>query len=142
MRAIVFRGNDLLVMKRNKFGSQYATLPGGGINIGEPADHALLREMSEETGVNLGDARLVFIERAAEPYGEQYIYLANYVGGEPHLDPQSIEASINQMGKNLYEPAWMPVSELATTAFISAKVKQAILDGIKNGFPAEPVDIS
>ncbi len=142
MRAIVFRGNDLLVMKRDKFGKKYATLPGGGMEIGEPVEHALLRELGEETGIQIGDARLVFIEHAGEPYGDQYIYLANYVGGEPQLDPRSVESSISQMGKNLYEPAWLPLSELAACEFISPKVKQAILGCVQRGFPAQPVDIS
>lgn len=142
VRAIVFKGNDLLVMKRNKFGKQYATLPGGGIDIGETADQALVRELQEETGLRLGGARLVFVENAGEPYGEQFVYLVDYLGGEPSLSPDSVEASINQMGKNLYEPAWLPVKELETVAFISEKVRQAILRALKGGFPDKVVDIS
>src|SRR5690348_11455988 len=94
VRGIVFKDNSLLVMKRNKFGHEYYTLPGGGIGMGETAEHTLAREMAEETGVQLGDARLVFIENAGEPYGTQYIYLIDYVGGEPHLAADAPEASI------------------------------------------------
>lgn len=142
VRAIVFRDNNLLVMKRNKFGTQYYTLPGGAIDMGETSDQALIREMAEETGIQLGDARLVFIEDGGEIYGTQYIYLANYVSGEPHLSPNSDEASINALGKNTYEPVWLPVKDIEAASFVTGRLKQAILQAAKDGFPEKPVTIS
>lgn len=142
MRAIVFKDNNLLVMKRNKFGTQYYTLPGGAMDMGESADQALQREMAEETGVQLGDARLVFVEDGGEIYGVQYIYLANYADGEPHLNPNSDEASINALGKNTYEPLWLPLADLTAASFVTERLKTAILQAIQNGFPDKPVTIS
>lgn len=142
MRAIVFRDNDMLVMKRNKFGHVYYTLPGGAISIGESPEQALRREMQEETGLQLGGARLVFAEDAGEPYGVQYVYLVDYAGGEPALSPTSDEAEISALGKNLYEPMWLPTAGLADVEFVSPKLQRALADAIKSGFPAQPVDIS
>ena len=142
VRAIVFKGNDLLVIKRNKFGTQYYTLPGGAINMGESSDHALGREMAEETGIQLGDARLVFVEDSGEMYGVQYVYLVSYVGGEPHLSPASDEANISALGKNTFEPMWLPISELPTATFVTGRLRDAIVQAIKSGFPAQPVSIS
>ena len=142
VRVIVFKDNNLLVMKRNKFGTQYYTLIGGAIGIGETPEHALEREVAEETMLQLGKTRLVFVEDAGEPYGVQFVYLADYIGGEPKLNPSSDEASINQMGKNLYEPMWLPVSELAGANFISPKIQRTLVDALQNGFPDKPVDIS
>lgn len=142
VRAIVFHDNQLLVMKRNKFGVRYYTLPGGGVNMGEQLEQALRREMTEETSLTLGDMRLVFIEQADEPYGTQYIYLMDYVSGEPVLSDRSDEASINILGENLYEPAWLPGAELANVQFKSERLKQALLGAMKSGFPEQVVEIT
>ena len=141
VRAIVFKDNDLLVMKRNKFGKQYCTLPGGGVSMAETVEQALAREMSEETGLQLGTARLVFTEDAGEPYGVQYIFLVNYISGEPRLSPASDEAAISAMGKNTYEPMWLPMGELADTNFVSVRLRDAIIKAAKSSFPQEPVHI-
>ena len=142
VRAIVFKDNALLVIKRDKFGTKYCTLPGGGIDVAETPEQALVREMAEETGLTLGNARLVFVEDAGAPYGMQYVYLVDYVGGEPALNPASIEAKINELGKNTYTPAWLPLDQLPAEHFVSEKVKQAILAGLKTGFPELAMDIS
>lgn len=137
----MFHDNKLLVMRRNKFGKIYFTLPGGGIELGESPEHALAREMSEETGLQLGMARLIFTEEAGQPYGTQYVYLIDYVGGEPALSPDSDEANITMLGHNLYEPMWLPLSELSASPFVSERLKHAILDGVKSGFPQQPIAV-
>ena len=141
VRAIVFKDNQLLVIKRTKFGKLYYTLPGGGVGMGESLEQALRREMQEETGLSLGAVRPVFIEQAGAPYGTQYIYLMDYVDGEPRLDPHSDEASITALGQNLYEPMWLPVSTLPEVPFLSPRLRQALLSAIRQGFPAQVIEI-
>jgi ADP-ribose pyrophosphatase YjhB (NUDIX family) len=142
VRAIIIRGDDMLVMKRNKFGHEYYALVGGGIDHGETAEQSLYRELAEETGLKIGTARLVFIEEAGDPYGTQYIYLCEYVGGEPALRPDSIEAQIHADGKNLYEPGWLPLKDLPASNFLSERLKKAIMKALGDGFPEKPVDIT
>lgn len=141
VRAIVMKDNALLVIKRNKFGRIYYTLPGGGVDLGENTEQALIREMKEETGLDLGENRLVFIEQSGEPYGTQYVYLVAYAGGEPALDPDSDEAGISALGQNLYEPVWLAVNELPKVEFVTPRLRQAVLDGIQHGFPDEPKEV-
>jgi len=141
-RAIILNKDKLLVMHRNKFGSEYDILIGGGIDINEDALQTVIREVQEETGVVVSTPRLVFIEQAGEPYGLQYIFLCEYLSGDPILDPSSTEAKIDQMGSNRYTPLWRNLDELETTPFRSEALKRAIINGVKNGFPEEPIDIS
>jgi 8-oxo-dGTP diphosphatase len=133
-RAIVIHDNKLLVMRRDKFGSKYVTLPGGKVEIGEQPDQTAVREVSEETMVAVQNPRLVFVDHA-DFYGDQMVYLCDYVSGEPTLGPNTTEAAIHKMGKNLYEPAWLPLSELPSVPFLSAELQQAIIQATTAGWP-------
>src|SRR4051812_16483901 len=93
-RAIIIKDGKLLVTKRNKFGSEYYILIGGGVDIGETLEQALYRELAEESGVQVTNPRLVFTEQAGWIYGLQNIFLCDYASGEPALHPESAEAKI------------------------------------------------
>lgn len=141
MRAIVIRDDKLLVMHRNKFGHEYYALVGGGIDFGETAEQSLMREIAEETGLSVKNPRLVFIEEAGDVFGIQYIYLCEYLSGEPKLQPDSIEARIEADGKNTYTPMWLPVKDLQSVPLLPEVLKRALLDGLKNGWPDEPITL-
>lgn len=141
VRAIVTKNNALLVMKRNKFGKEYYTLIGGAVELGEPLQTALHREVTEESTITIANPRLVFVEDAGEPYGEQYVYLCEYVDGEPALHSNSEEAKISAMGQNTYIPMWLPTGELANVNFVSGSLKEALLHGLEQGFPDEPIKL-
>lgn len=137
-RAIVIRGDELLVVHRNKFGKKYDTLPGGRIEMGESPEEAVRRELREETELEVGETRLVFVEEAGDPYGTQYIYLCEYQDGDPKLSADSEEAAINKLGQNIHEPMWLKISELDERPFVSEGLKDRILRGCKESFPKEP----
>jgi 8-oxo-dGTP diphosphatase len=137
VRAIVIHDNQLLVIHRNKFGHQYYTLPGGGVRGGEAKGAALLRELAEETSVQITGPRLVFTEDPGAPYGTQYIYLCDYQSGEPVLHPASEEAKINALGQNIYTPQWLPLNKLAEVPFLSVRLRNAIGEAIRTGFPQQ-----
>ncbi|HVC35924.1 MAG TPA: NUDIX domain-containing protein [Candidatus Dormibacteraeota bacterium] len=135
VRAIVIKDDALLVMERNKFGLRYDTLIGGGIDFAETAEQSLRRELQEESGIEIDKPRLIFIEEAGNPYGTQYIYLCQYLSGQPALAKDSMEAKINSGGQNLYQPKWLPLKDLPQSNFLSANLKQAILEGIDKSWP-------
>lgn len=141
VRAIVIKDDKLLVMHRNKFGHEYYALVGGGIDFGETAEQSLIREITEETGLAVNNPRLVFIEEAGEVFGIQYIYLCEYVSGEPKLRPDSIESKIAADGQNLYTPMWLPIKNLPSIPLLPDVLKTALLDGLKNGWPDEPITL-
>lgn len=138
VRAIITKDDQLLVMHRNKFGTEYDTLPGGGLEMGEQAEEALAREIAEETGITFANPRLVYIEEAGSIYGTQLIYLCDYVSGEPQLHPASEELAISRMGKNLYEPRWVPIAQLHASAFFSERLKRELVRAFEKGsFPTQ-----
>jgi ADP-ribose pyrophosphatase YjhB (NUDIX family) len=141
-RAIIIEDNKLLVMHRNKQGSQYFTLVGGRVNEGESLEQTLVRELKEETGLDVTEARLVFTEEHPEPYNEQYIYLCKVA---PHADvaiqDTSEEAFLNKIDVNVHKPLWVEAKTFASLPFRTPQLQTAILQALKKGFPKEPIKL-
>lgn len=140
-RAVVIKDNQLLVMSRNKFGHKYTAIVGGEIESGEDEIQALHREVLEESGITIANPRLIIEEDAGPMFGIQYIYLCDYVSGEPMLHPDSPESKITALGKNLYQPGWLPVSELKDSNLLPTQLRDLLVDFLNNGFPKDPVKL-
>jgi 8-oxo-dGTP diphosphatase len=87
--AVVFRGPDVLVIRRGKepFKGQWS-IPGGGLEYGENLADAVMREVREETGVEISILGLldVFEALPAETGAAHMLmidYVAEWVSGEP-----------------------------------------------------------
>ena len=142
VRAIILDDDKILVMHRNKFGREYDILIGGGVEFGETPEAALHREIKEEVGVIIADPRMVFIERAGAPYGDQLVFLCRYVSGEINMDKTTNEFIINLLGFNTYKPVWRSFKEFEKVNFRSPSLQRSIVEGIKHGFPIRPIDIT
>jgi ADP-ribose pyrophosphatase YjhB (NUDIX family) len=139
-RAIIFENGKMLVMHRNKYGSQYFTLVGGRVNEGESVEQALERELKEETGLEVASSRLVFYEGHPEPYNEQYIYLCDVKPhGELKVQDYSEEAMMNRIDLNVHTPMWVELNAFDKLSFRTPQLQQAIVKSLRQGFPNEPI---
>jgi ADP-ribose pyrophosphatase YjhB (NUDIX family) len=139
VRAIIVSDDNILVMKRDKFGKQYYTLIGGHVELGESLDKALFREIHEETMIHVAKPQLVYIQETDQPYGTQYVYVCQYISGVPMLHPDSDERKINADGQNVYTPMWLPIDQLGTVPFLPAELQQRIIADLRDGFPEKAV---
>jgi ADP-ribose pyrophosphatase YjhB (NUDIX family) len=141
-RAIVIEGDKILVMHRNKHGSEYFTLVGGRQHEDETTDEALVREVKEETGLDITDAKLVFVEEHPAPYNEQYIYLCKVA---PHqgvsIQDSSEEGFMNRISINTHRPIWAELGSFSKLNFRTPQLQDAIVESIKKGFPDQPVKL-
>lgn len=141
-RAIIIKDDKILVMQRNKHGAEYFTLVGGRLNDGEAVEQALVREVKEETGLDIIKYRLVFFEEHPAPYNQQYIFLCEVA---PHADialqDYSEERFMNKLGANMHQPLWASVNSFHALPFRTPQLHAAIVQALKKGFPAEAIKL-
>lgn len=134
-RAIVVKDGKLLVMERHKMGQHYFTLLGGKVEYNETPEESAIREVMEESTIKIASPRLVFIEDAEAPYGEQHVFVCDYISGEPQLPADSEEAYWTIPDKNTYNPKWIDLTELNKLPFVSALLKEALIMAFEHGYP-------
>ena len=142
VRAIIIENGKILVMHRNKYGSQYYTLVGGRINDGETPEQALVREVKEETGLTVTAARRLYHEQHPTPYNEQHIY---YCEVAPHdgvaIQEDSEEGAMNRYEMNTHQPLWVSPSAFDKLAFRTPQLHAALSKAFKQGFPTDVVEL-
>lgn len=141
-RAIIIENDKLLVMHRNKHGKEYFTLVGGQLRADESPEQALVREVKEETGLDVISSRLVYAEEHAEPYNHQYIFVCEVAPhGDVAIQDASEEASMNRISINTHTPLWVDISTFARLPFLTIRLQESIVTALKKGFPKEPIKL-
>lgn len=121
--AVVVRGHKLLVIRRHLDGRDYAVLPGGGIEPGETAAQAAVRELAEECGLDGRVERLLF---EGDHGGRSATYfLVHAPDGEPVLGGPEAQAHAPD---NSFEPIWVTAPELAPLGFLPADAREQVVE--------------
>ena len=142
VRAIIFKEDKMLVMQRNKYGSQYYTLVGGQVTEGEELEEALVREVKEETSLDVTAYQLVYTESHPAPYNEQYIYLCEVASTDNLAISEGAEEDrLNKLDMNIHKPLWVEIRNFATLQFRTPQLQTALLKALKDGFPEQPVSL-
>lgn len=142
VRAIVIKDNHILVMYRNKYGSQYYTLVGGRAEANETPEQALSREVREETGLNITSSRLVYTEKHDGHYSDQLIYLCEVAPfDELKVQESSEEGILNKHQANMHRPEWSRVQTFDKLPFRTIQLQNAIVRALKDGFPDQPIEL-
>jgi 8-oxo-dGTP diphosphatase len=106
--AIIIRNKKLLVLHRQKPDRDYYTIPGGGVQLNESFKEACIREVKEETGLDVIAVQLVrkyiTLEKA------EYYYVVQVTPGEPVLGGPEVE---HQSAENQYEFEWVDAKRFA-----------------------------
>ncbi|MFW5853596.1 MAG: NUDIX hydrolase [Patescibacteria group bacterium] len=116
-KAIIISGEEVLLIRHN-YGSSNWTLPGGRINRNELPEHALVRELQEELGLNVSDQFKFLNKINISDYDKTIVFVflvkLNWADKEKiELDPIEIK-----------EYQWFKLKELP----VLSKVARQMLD--------------
>lgn len=99
--AAIFRGGKVLIVRRGRAPAKgIYTLPGGGVELGETLEQAVIREVREETSLDIEPVELVgfrqVIARDTAGRVERHFvilpFAARYISGEVLLNEELSEA--------------------------------------------------
>lgn len=124
---ILIENNKILLVQQKLSDKRNWSLPGGRLERGETLSQGLIREMKEETGLDVEIVRMLYICDVASSSNTilHITFLIKRVGGE-------IELPSNEFDENpIHDVKFVPVSELAQYGF-SEKFMQVINDGFSN----------
>ncbi len=111
-RGITFFGSKVLLLKRSRLDENkrlnYYAIPGGGLETLETPEDALIRELKEETSINVKPLKYLGMDTYEK--GVTYYFLTKYLDGKVQLGGEEKE---NNNPDNYYEIALIDISELA-----------------------------
>lgn len=144
-RGIIVRDGRLLVFDRFRLSAhgrkmRYYSIPGGGVDLGETPEEAVVREMSEEMGITVRAERLLV--RQTTPVSLHHYFLCTILEGEPVFQLESEEAT-DVSANNHYQVQWIPLHDVRR-AHLFPDYRQAletIIDGQLIDVPQPPIDI-
>ena len=87
----------------------YWTFPGGGVEEGETLEQAVIREVKEETGLDVKVVRLLFEEDYDA--GISYCYLAELIGENMELTLKFLPEEESIFGTMLRSAAWHSIKD-------------------------------
>lgn len=123
---VVVQDNKLLLVKHRKGTRQYWVLPGGRLEYGETFQECGVRELKEETGLDVEVQDFLFLSEAIAPDRSRHIvniYLKGRVtGGTMKLGNEPVLAGVD----------FLPLEELGKITLFPP-IGQAIIDSIPNG---------
>lgn len=140
--AILIEDGRVALMERHRSGRHYFTFPGGGVDPGETAEQAVVREMEEETGLHV-----VVKQKLGEVWfqgNRQDYFLVESLGGIFGTGTgEEFQSTAPEKARffGTYHPLWMPITELLDHTVVPVEIAAIVHRSGREGWPGVPFDI-
>lgn len=121
----IIREDRILMVRHEHDGREYWTLPGGGVEPGEALEEAAVREVREETGLDV-TPRLFLFDHAFGSAGNQCrCFLMEEVGSpkEPTLGHDPEQADLPEADRTLKGIAWHTLRAMKDDLQVSSVIE-------------------
>ena len=130
--AIILRGNKILLIHRKKNGEEYWVFPGGGVEDNETADEGILREVKEETNLDVLKCELACMAYNEAAKKEEPFYLCEVSEGEPEIVGEEKD---KHSPDNWYHLEWIELTKIKDVWLVPEK---AVEEVVKKYLELEP----
>jgi mutator protein MutT len=135
--AIIVNNEKVLLIHRISHGKEYHVFPGGGVENGETVEEAVLREVQEETSLEVKIEKLLY-HHIYDDNTEQFFYLCRYVSGEPKLGDGNEARDMGKSNDNFYNPVWYEIKGLPQLLLYPLEIRDWFIEDAKANFGNVP----
>ncbi|MGA7996423.1 MAG: NUDIX domain-containing protein [Bradyrhizobium sp.] len=107
VRAVIVRDGKLVVSRERRRGVEHVLLPGGRVQDGESITDALVREVAEETGLDVVPERLLYVAEVVGSYGAHdlnLVWLAEPEDPAGVIDDDALVAFDSPLAQSIMPP--------------------------------------
>jgi 8-oxo-dGTP pyrophosphatase MutT (NUDIX family) len=138
-RAIILRNDHIALIKRQRSGSVYYVIPGGGMEPGETPEQTAIRESREELGLSIAIERL--LARVVFHGREQYYFLSRVTGGHFGTGRGPEMTGRYPPERGTYTPVWVPLKDVGQINLFPPSIAELIYRSVEHGWPEKTVEI-
>ena len=140
---VLIENDKVALIERHRDGLDYYVFPGGGVDVGETAQQAAIREALEELGVEVAIKQPVAVIHFDQ--STQVYFLVERVSGEfgTGTGEEFTDADPGDPTEGIYVPVWMAIDELSQQPKVfPMDVAKLVLESRISGWPPEPIVIN
>ncbi len=135
--AVIVDDGKVLLMHRISRGKEYHVFPGGGVEDRETVEQAVLREVKEETSLEVEIEKLLY-HHILDDNTEQFFYLCKYISGEPKLGDGNEAQDMKKSDVNFYNPVWHEIKGLSQLLLYPLEIRDWLIEDVKTNFENTP----